>query len=261
MTAAQQVRGVVVEDSTNRPIADAKIELLAADSTVRATSFSAATGWFELFSEGGGQILVRASHAAYSRSGTLAIAIGPQEIINVVLRLSGGPIPLEPLVVSATRDLSGFSERARRRAFGHFITRADIDKLGGHSLSHVLRFTPEVRIEAVRDGPFTSQGVFMRTYGDLCVHSVYLDGVPVPTGSVFGIDGMLPLDAVVGIEVYRSALSAPMQFRLPAFGANMTCGVIAVWSRPLPGSPMTAKRAFFAGFLVGSSFLLTHLLR
>jgi hypothetical protein len=52
ITAAQQIRGVVVEDSTGLPISGATIELLAADATVRATTSSAVTGWFELNSDG-----------------------------------------------------------------------------------------------------------------------------------------------------------------------------------------------------------------
>ncbi len=263
MAVAQQVRGVVVEDSTFRPIADVKIELIAADAVVPALSFSSLTGWFELFSEGGGQFLLRASHPAYRVIDTLALTLGPQEIVTVVLRLSGGPIPLEPVVVKATvRDrLSGYRDRARRGAFGHFITRADIDQRGGYTLSHVLRFTPEVRIERVRDGPFTSEGVFMRSFGDPCVPTVYLDGVAVPAGRGFDLDGLLSVEAIEGIEVYRSAQSAPMELRLPAFGEDMFCGVIAVWSRPVPGERLGTKGVLLTGLMVGASFLLTRLLR
>lgn len=262
-TVAQQIRGVVVEDSTFRPISDVKLELLANDATVRATSFSAATGWFELSVAGGGPFLLRASHPAYTTIDTMAVAFTGEEVITVVLRLSGGPIPLEPLLVKvAPRDrLSGYRERVNRGAFGHFITRADIDKRGGYSLSHIMRFTPEVRIERVRDGPFTSDGVFMRSFGDLCVPAVYLDGVPVPTGRVFDINDLLNLEEVEGIEVYRSSLSAPMEFRLPAFGADMSCGVIAVWSRPSSREPLKPKQALFAGLLVGASLLLSRLLQ
>ncbi len=261
MTAAQQIRGVVVEDSTGLPISGARIELLAADATVRATASSAATGWFELVPQSGGHFLVRASHAAYRGVGTLAVVLGPQEVVTVVVRLSGGPIPLEPLVVKATaRDgLSGYRERARRGAFGRFITRADIDKNGAYSLSHVLRFTPEVRIERVMDGPFPSEGVFMRSFGDLCMPTIYLNGLAVPAGSAFDINNLLSVEEVEGIEVYRSALSAPLELR--GGESDMWCGVIAVWSRPLPGRPITPKRLFFAGLLVGVPLLFGRLLR
>lgn len=263
LAAAQQVRGVVVEDSTFRPIADVRIELIGADGTVRATTFSAGTGWFELPSTSGGQFLVRASHQAYTVVDSLTVEFAAQEAITIVLRLSGGPIPIAPVVVKvAPRDLlSGYRERARKGAFGRFITRADIDKLGGYNLSHVLRFTPEVRIERVRNGPFTSDGVFMRSFGELCMPAVYLDGVAVPPGQIIDINDLLSAEEVEGIEVYRSALSAPMEFRLPAFGADMSCGVIVVWSRRTSRAPLTLKRIFFSGLLVGASLVMTQLLK
>lgn len=260
IAAAQMIRGVVVEDSTDRPISDVKVELLAADSTVLATSFSSVIGWFELVPQSAGQFLVRASHPAYRIDDTLAVDVRPQEIITVVLRLSGGPIPLDPLIVKALDRLSGYRERARRAAFGRFITRADIDKYGAYSLSHALRFTPEIRIERVRDGPFTTQGVFMRSFGDLCVPAVYLDGIPIPTGRVFDIDDLISAEAVEGIEVYRSAQTAPMEFRLSPFPeTDMMCGVVVVWSRPLPRARFTLTGLFVGVLLVGGSILFPRL--
>ena len=264
-TGAQKIRGAVVEDGTGRPISVAKIELLAPDTTLLATAISSATGWFELTPQSAGQFLVRASHTAYRSTVTIAVDFRTQEIMTVVLRLSGGPIPLEPLVVNATAldRLSGYRERARRGAFGRFITRADIDKLGGYNLAHVLRFTPEVHIERLQSGPFTTEGVFMRSFGGSCVPAVYLDGLPVPTDGVLDINSLISAEAIEGIEVYRSSLSAPMELRsLSAAAIDLSgCGVIAVWSLPLPGARLTAKRVAFAGLLVGLTILVARISR
>src|SRR5688500_14116539 len=168
IAAAQRIQGVVVEDSTKRPITEVKVELLAANGTVLARSSSTATGWFDLRPQGRGQFLLRASHEAYDSVAVLAVAIDSLETITVVLRLGGGPIPLEPVIAEGVsrHRLNGYRERARRGAFGRFITRADIDRIGGYTISHVLRMTPEVRIERVMDGAFVSEGVFMRSFGD-----------------------------------------------------------------------------------------------
>ena len=263
ITEAQQIRGVVVEDSTFRPISGVTIELLAADRTVRATTTSDATGWFTLTAEGVGEFQLQASHDAYTNMDILTVVLGAQQTLTVLLRLSGGPIPIAPVIASAKiRDrLSDYRERARKGIYGRFITREDIDKRGAYNLSHVLRFTPEVRIERVQDGPFNNQGVFMRSFGDLCVPSVYLDGVEVPTGRAFDIDALISAEAVEGIEVYRSSLTAPMEFRMPAFGpADRLCGVIAVWSRPMPGVGLTLKRVVYAGLLVAVPIWFMRLL-
>jgi hypothetical protein len=263
IAGAQQIRGVVVEDSSNRPVTRVRIELLSADSVVRSATVSTANGWFELPVPRGGAYLVRASHEAYRNSGALDIAVGAQEVVTVVMRVSGGPIPIDPLIVQARSHdrASGFRERSRKAVYGRFITRDQIDKLGGHSLSHIMRLTPEVRIEQVRDGVFVNDGIFMRSFGDLCMPAVYLDGISVPTGRAFDINALISAEAIEGIEVYRSVTSAPMELRMPAFGENWFCGVVAIWSRPIEGAPLTFKRVLIGSMLAAVSFLLGEVFR
>ena len=264
ITSAQQVRGVVVEDSTGHPIPGVQVEVRAADATVRATALTSAIGWFQLSLQSGGEYVIRASHPAYRSVDSLSVSLGAHAAITVVLRLKGGPIPLAPVVVRAkARDwLSGYRERARRASHGRFITRADIDKYGAVNFSEALRFAPEVRIEQVMQGPFSSAGVFMRSFGEPCVPTVFLDGLALPTAQLFDISELLPVDAVEGIEVYRNLLSAPMEFQVAAsgsaFGTDL-CGVIAVWSRRMADRPLTMKRVLFVGLLVGATPLLARL--
>jgi hypothetical protein len=264
IAGAQQIQGVVVEDSTKRPITEVKIELLAADGTVRDSTLSTRTGWFELNARSGGEFMLRASHPAYTSVATVAVTVDTVRPLTVVLRLSGGPIPLEPVIAKGiSRDpRNAYRERARHGAFGRFITRADIDRIGGYTISHILRMTPEVRIERVMDGAFASEGVFMRSFGDLCVPSVYLDGALVPTGFAISINDLLSAEEIEGIEVYRSSLTAPLEFRAPAFGtAAEQCGVIVLWSRQLPRLPLTLKRIFFTAVLVSIPSVLLNLLQ
>jgi hypothetical protein len=263
ITAAQQIRGVVVEDSTGLAISGATVELLAADATVRATTSSAASGWFEVFPQSEGQYLLRASHAAYRGVATLAVSLGSQEVITVVVRLSGGPIPLAPLVVKASAfdGLGGFRERARRGAYGRFITRADLDKNGSSSLAHALRFTPEVVFRRMRDGPFITDGIFMHSIGGSCVPGIYLNGHAIPFDRGFDINDLIDVDEIEGIEVYRNSLSVPAEFVRLSEPPGVWCGVIAVWSRPGRGRPITLKRLGVAGLLFGVPVLFGHLLR
>jgi hypothetical protein len=84
----------------------------------------------------------------------------------------------------------------------------------------------------------------------------------VPNGMVFDINALLSVDAVEGIEVYRSAISAPMEFRTPAFTpADFSCGVIAVWSRPLPRGRFPTRGMLLSGLLAGTTLLLRSLLQ
>lgn len=263
MIGAQRIRGVIVDDSTGNAIPDARIELLARDSALLATSISGPAGWFEVIPPNAGQFLVRTSHDAYTGISTVAVEVGSNEILTLVLRLSGGAIRLEPVVVNAKAvdRLAGYRERIGRNAFGRFITRADLDRFGAYNLSHALRFAPEVTIQRVQQGPFMSEGVFMRSFGESCVPAVFLDGIHMPTG--FDINGLIGPEEVEGIEVYRNALTAPVEFRLPALSAPdlSVCGVIAVWSRQLPRLRLTMKTLVFAGIVAGASVLLANWLR
>ena len=265
MTGAQKIQGVVIEDGTGKAISDARVELLALDSTLLATSISAATGWFELAPANAGQFLVRASHVVYDSVTTVAVDFRTNETLTVVLRLTGGAIRLEPVVVKAKAvdRMAGYRERAGRNAFGRFITHADLDKFGAYNLSHALRFAPEVKIERVQYGPFVTDGVFMRSFAELCVPAIFLDGVRILIDDGFDINGLISPEEIEGIEVYRSALTAPVEFRLPALSATdlSVCGIIAVWSRQLPRPRFTAKALVFAGVVAGVSVLIASWFR
>jgi hypothetical protein len=102
----------------------------------------------------------------------------------------------------------------------------------------------------------------MRSFGDSCVPAVFLDGIHMPAG--FDINGLISPEEIEGIEVYRNALTAPVEFRLPALSApdlSSVCGVIAVWSRQLPRRRFTTKALVFAGVVAGASALLANWFR
>src|SRR5688572_28453987 len=101
MTGAQKIQGVVVVHGTGKDNSDGRVEILALDSTLLATSVSAATGWFELVPPNAGQFIVRASHVVYASVTTVAVDFRLNETLTLVLRLSGGAIRLEPVVVKA----------------------------------------------------------------------------------------------------------------------------------------------------------------
>jgi hypothetical protein len=255
-THAQQIRGVVVEDSTDTPIRGVTIQLLAEDSALLSSVTAAETGWFEFTTQRAGRFFLRVTHEAYSPSGLLQVVVEDREIVNVVVRLSGGPIPLEPLFVTArSRDrLSGFRDRATRGGQGRYITRAQIDQRNAVRVRDVLFFVPEIRIEPVRDGGLVTERFLMRSLGELCAPTVYLDGLPVLTDDAFDIDALISPDAIEGVEIYSSHLTAPLELHVP----RNTCGIVAFWTRQLPGRRMTWKRLLLGGAIGAAILLLTR---
>ncbi|CAN5876285.1 hypothetical protein BH23GEM9_BH23GEM9_08090 [soil metagenome] len=254
---AQVIRGVVVADATRTPVPGMLVELLAGDSTVRASTVTGNAGWFQLPAGSAGRVFLRTSHPGHAPTGMLAVDVQENEIVTVVVSVDVSAIPLEPLVITArSRDrLSGFRQRAAHGGMGRYILREDIERLVAPLASDLLRMTPGVRIETVRDWTgFSSDIVMMRSLGELCAPTLYLNGMRMIHGSGFDIDALISTELLEGVEIYSSHVTAPLEFHVP----RDSCGVIAFWSRPGPPRRLTWKRAGLGALLATMIVLLSR---
>ena len=128
------------------------------------------------------------------------------------------------------RLLAGFWER-RSRGFGHYLTRDEIDAVGAHDFTDVLRMTPGVNIITVNGRRSVRFGRSMGLRGD-CPPQYWVDGMRIENGSP---DDFVPGD-LEALEIYSGPSTVPPQFaaRSVQIGTR-TCGAIVVWTR-LPGS-------------------------
>jgi hypothetical protein len=124
------------------------------------------------------------------------------------------------------RDLTGFLDR-KRRGFGRFITREEIDRENPITACDLLRRVPGLTVND--DGAFgctpNIRGAVSSVSGSgprLCAPTVYEDNVPFSGTFTEFVRSLSPHD-IMGIEVYTSATEPP-QFQ----GA---CGAIVVWTR------------------------------
>ena len=62
--------------------------------------------------------------------------------------------------------------------------------------------------------------------GDLCVASVYLDGMYLPALTVRDLDNYVRPEGIAGIEVYSDA-TVPAAYQRALSG----CGVIIIWTK------------------------------
>jgi hypothetical protein len=124
------------------------------------------------------------------------------------------------------RDLTGFLDR-KRRGFGRFITRQEIDQENAFSTCDLLRRVPGVRVLDDATGGCTAN-VRGATSGSLtggprfCEPTVYEDNIAFG-GTFAELAHSVPPQDIMGIEVYTTATEPP-QFQ----GA---CGSIVVWTR------------------------------
>lgn len=124
------------------------------------------------------------------------------------------------------RLLAGFWER-RARGFGHFLTRADIEKRDAFEFADLVRMIPNM-IVGTRNGRKTVR--FNRGgAGRDCPPQYFVDGLRIEQGSP---DEFSPQD-VEAVELYSGPATTPPQFT--ARFNSYTCGAIVIWTR-LPGT-------------------------
>jgi hypothetical protein len=143
--------------------------------------------------------------------------------VELAILLDVGGVELAPVVVDAASQewaltLAGFYAR-RGKGFGQFVTRDDIERRNPAHLSGLL----------------AESGIVMRctrmqqcapariTAGRRCAVAVVIDGQRVED---YNID-LIPLQDVLGIEVYRQGADTPVEFSR----WSAACGAIVIWTR------------------------------
>jgi hypothetical protein len=238
--------GVVLEDSTHAPVANAEVSLPAASLTV----FTNEKGTFRIADIAPGQQNVRIRRLGYGVLDTLLEFVAGRALRRTVY-LSRVTV-LDSVLTTGltTRDFGMESfEENRRLGLGKFYTREDIAKFDGGHVSDVLAQSAGIQIIPGHAGQawiVSSRGV--RSFGGdsvttvdrsngardaLCYPQVYLDntlvyasghtGIPAP---LFDVNSISPA-SIEAIEYYAGAA------RIPAIYMRLDspCGVLVIHTR------------------------------
>jgi hypothetical protein len=251
---AQTLRGVVVDDGTSAPIADALVELVSPDARMGVTARTDSAGRFLLRPARAGRFVLRMSQLGYAPLLSDTLSVRPVETLDIEARLSQAAIPLEPLVVTARRRttrLDGFYERQQNGGLGRYVTREEIDRRPGARTTDLLRMMPGVSIvpQGGRGGVGQVNLITMRGTAGGCLPTIYLDGMPIRQYPESGMDEIVNASMLEGVEVYSSFASAPAPIH-----ARDNCGVVAFWTRAPEGGTRWSWRRLAFG--VGSFALL-----
>ncbi len=252
LAQAQVVGGRVVEDSTKEAIPGAFVSVLRPGGALVGTARTDSIGAFSVTLDSAGVIQLRISHPAFLTVTSDTVTVDENEAVTLELRLSRQVIPLAPLVVTARTDrrLQAFHERvAKQYAFGHFITREQIERRPGTSASELLRGVSGVRLVEAPPchGCVSENLVYLRGGADGCLATILIDGMEVKQGVGMPIDATLTPDQLEGVEIYPDPAGVP-----PALGVfSSHCGVVAFWLKTPEGSKLTWKRiGIAAGILL-----------
>jgi hypothetical protein len=244
---AQAVRGVVLDATTSAAVQWAAVVLLdsVGGQLVRVTTDR--NGSFQIYFDASGQVRVRVEHTAYASYLSPLLVLRPTEPLTLQVRLEPRPLALDSVVVRA-RDrshLAGFHRRRTTNAFGHFISRDEIDRRLPPRTSELIRGVAGMAVVSTPFRGRTYNVIAVRGGQTRCQPAIYVDGVPfqqqVPHST---LDELLAPAMLEGVEVYTSTGNAPAEFIDPA-----GCGVVLFWTRS--GVNTTGARIGWRGALIG----------
>lgn len=239
--AAQVVAGRVVEADEGGPAEGIVVQLTDLEGAGVAVDVTDATGAFSLEAPQPGMFFVRASGSGYRPVRGGVFELGFESRIEIEIRLTLDPLELDEVEVEVDDVQSldqmhplvvnGFAERAESGR-GRFLTPRDLERSRHLDLPRILQRTGRVEIVNGLRG----RTVAMRRPGGLCDPVFFIDDRRAP-----GTEAWIGLNQqdLLAIEVYRSAVEAPVEYR--RFGVD--CGVILVWTH----TAATARRPGIGG--------------
>ncbi len=233
---SQVVAGRIVEARSGNPAEGVVIELTDIRGTAVALDLTDEEGTFDLPAREPGLFLIRTSALGYRPVRGGVFELGADGRIEIEIRVELEPVGLDEVEVEVARESSlsrthplivnGFVERANSGR-GRFLTPRDIEGSQHLDLPRILEQTGRVEIVNGTRG----RTVAMRRPGGLCDPVFFVDNRRAP-----GTEAWIGLDRgdLLGVEVYRSANEAPIEFGR----YEIDCGVIVVWTQ----TAATARR-------------------
>ena len=224
--AGQRILGRVLDDATGDPLGGVLVEI----ADTRLVTTTDLTGTFRLDAAAAGRVRLRLLHRGYRDLVSDTIEMRGNETTAVLLRMVPVPIPIDPVIVVASRARhAGFYERLQEMTAGQYITQAEIEKRPGiMNTTELLRSVPGVEIVPIRRGRASAGANLVTMRGPMgrCQPAVFIDGMPLRQFPESGLDDLLKPHMIEGVEIYSRGITAP-----PQFGAPPSCGVIVFWTR------------------------------
>ena len=252
------LRGRVVADTTQRPLADVDITIL--ELNLGATSSK--SGTFQISKVPRGEHKIRFRKIGYAMLDTTLTFTGDDSVVVALQRIT----ELDSVKVLGDMRDPGMDdfERNRKMGLGHFYTRADIAKFEGLKTADFLIQTSGIVINRGTGGQAWVQGkgrsASIRGRGVTvnqedavagappsgCYATVFLDNMRVytpgrtngPARTELGVtfnEGAMPLfdvnsippSAIEAVEFYAGAAQIPSKY----MGLNTNCGVLVIHTR------------------------------
>lgn len=238
----QVLRGTVLDSASGQPVSRAHVVVLVGAGAAVGDAVTAADGGFTFRLPSAGEYMIRISRIGHLTRITPPISVTSTVGASVEIRVSASPVTLDTLTVRAVsvpfeRQIpflvdAGFYER-RRKGFGSFLTRAEIEDYDALRITDALRWLWGVHIVCgARTCEMLAPAAKTMFIRGICLPSVVLDGVVLRVGGSRGnpvgaLDDLLNPFNIEALEVYPSPAGVPVQYS----GYMSPCGAIIAWSR------------------------------
>ncbi len=220
-TEPRSLLGTVV-DNTGAPLRDVVVEVVTALVETRTDS----AGRFAIRNLPPRRHIVRVRRVGYSPTYLTAdLTDSTSTRARIVIRQYAGQ-NLGLVVVRANGvpgRLQGFMRRAEKKSgWGKIITADDIARRNPLQVSDMFQAIAGVRLNT------DMRGRVQLTGRGGCVLALFINGFPAPQLRGSGIDDMVNVLDLAGIEVYNGQGGLPAEYLM---GQSNTCGTIGVWTR------------------------------
>lgn len=217
---AQEIRGFVMDDETDKPIANAN--LIVSGTQIGTTT--AADGSFKFQISSPGSVTLVASHLGYE-SISHRVQLTASGFGNIIIRLRPKSAELAGTVITATRTARNIIEIP---ASVRLITAEQIKDMPLNTIDDLLLTEASINVDR-KNGIFSKNAsVNMRGLNSSARTLVMLDGVPLNKADGGGVNwNRINTESVERIEVIKGPGSA-------MYGGNAMGGVINIITRDIP---------------------------
>jgi TPR repeat protein len=158
------------------------------------------------------------------------VIVQPGLTLDVALKMSTQPIPLDPIQVVAVRspylERNGFYDRSIK-SFGTQFGPAELENLKPTEITDLFYYVPAVEVEGGRGVGQVGRVVSRRRYGATeaaCGLDIYLDGVRMEN---WNLNEIAPL-MLEAMEVYQG-LNVPTEYQRRSSASG--CGIVLLWTK------------------------------
>lgn len=226
---AKEVRGIVVDHVTEKPIDNCMVMLLER-KTVYAFTITDSTGLFLFDNVELDRFYLRTKRMGYAEVMTGPLLMAKSDTLKIVIRLEFEGVVLDEIVVLGKRIeemlmKNGFYER-KEMGFGHYVTYKEIKNRSFDKVTNILQPIPGIiityNIYDREKRQFVTKITSKRNAG--MPVNIYVDGFSI--GEPMYLDSLNPYD-IAAVEYYPSSATAPSEFG----GGWRPGGLLLIWTK------------------------------